>query len=224
MAENIQIPNVAIPPSKKELTLTARTVGLNFLKGRIIAFSTRRPNPLVTVADLPEIQGYEGNTPETTKSQIGNTKFGQFIIKTSENVQIGDTRTSFQAGEGYAILETAIGSISQERNIITTPIAGRNGTVKEYISDGDFVISVTGKIVDNGNKFPDDQVTDIANIFKVPNELVIVNSFLFNFDIKNVVIKSYKIEQIEGAENLYNISIEMLSDDAIEVKLGIKDA
>lgn len=227
MAEKIPIiPNPVPPkPTNQSVVLSGRTLGLNFLKGRIIKFVVSRNNQKVggESKDI-SVNDTTRNTELQQRSQLGTVKFGQFIIKTSEDVQIGDSRTFFQNGQGYAILESAVGSISQDRNIITTPIQGRNGTVKEYISDGDFVIEVTGKIVDTQSKFPDDQVQDIANIFKVPNEIIIVNSFLYNFDIKNVVIKSYKISQVEGYDNMYEISFTMLSDDPIELKLGIVNA
>ncbi len=222
MAERfIPTPSGLIPPTDRKFVVV-RTGGINFIKGRVIAanigdIKSKDSRSDVSVRDITQ------NIPERTKSQLGTSKVGQFIIKTSEDVAIGNDMTSFQNGQGYIVLETALGSISQDRNIIMTPVQGRNGTVKEYISDGDFQISITGKIVDKDNKFPDDQVQDIANVFKAPNEIVIVNSFLYNFDIKNIVVKSYKIEQIEGADNVYNIVIEMVSDDAIELKLGITE-
>lgn len=222
MAERfIPTPSGLIPPTDRKFVVV-RTGGINFVKGRVIAanvgdIKSKDSRSDVSVRDITQ------NIPERTRSQLGTSKVGQFIIKTTEDVAIGDGMSSFQNGQGYIILETALGTISQDRNIIVTPVQGRNGTVKEYISDGDFQISITGKIVDKDNKFPDDQVQDIANVFKTPNEIVIVNSFLYNFDIKNIVVKSYKIEQIEGADNVYNITIEMLSDDAIELKLGITE-
>jgi hypothetical protein len=224
---NISIPQPLVPPNLKSIQLSARTTGLNFVKAKVLSFRLS-PNDNVAQSradtEIKEISALQTNTPLRTSSQIGNKKIGQFIIKTNENVQIGTERTSFENGEGYIILETAIGSISQDRTIITTAIQGRNGTVKEYISDGDFKITITGKIVDSENRLPNDQLSDIANIFKAQNEIVIVSDFLFNFDIKNVVVKSYSIDQVEGADNLYTFSLELLSDDAIELKLGIIDA
>ena len=44
-------------------------------------------------------------------------------------------------------IDTVLFDVSQQKNVVTTEIQGRNGTIKEYISDGDFAINISGLIV-----------------------------------------------------------------------------
>ena len=57
------------------------------------------------------------------------------------------------------IIDTVLMTVNQTKNIIRTPIQGKSGTIKEYVSDGDFEIDVSGILVSEGeNTYPTDQV------------------------------------------------------------------
>jgi hypothetical protein len=225
LPKSSQLTGINLPaiPTPRKAFIVGRTLGVNFLKAKIIAANIEEP--LTVGGDTKTYSISPGRQNESIGiSQLGTIKFGQFIVKTKETVAITDERTFYQNGDGYFIVETAIGSVTQSRNIVKTPIQGRNGTVKEYVSDGDFEISIVGKIVDTGNKYPDDQLNDIVNILKVQNEIVIINNFIKQFGIDNVVIESYSFSQVEGSNNQYEMNISLVSDDPIELKLGIADA
>ena len=50
-----------------------------------------------------------------------------------------DTKTKITK---EVIIKECLVTINQEKNIVATPIDGRVGTIKEYISDGDFQITL----------------------------------------------------------------------------------
>lgn len=87
--------------------------------------------------------------------------------------------------------------ISQPKNIVTTPMQGRNGTVKEYIADDDYQISLQAA-VDNylGNEltderfdYPKTKVKELIEILKLPLELIVLSEFLAMFNVNSVVVK-----------------------------------
>ena len=52
-------------------------------------------------------------------------------------------------GERYSLLfQEVIISVTQERNIVTTPLQRRDGTIKEYISNGGYGITLEIAVTD----------------------------------------------------------------------------
>lgn len=125
------------------------------------------------------------------------------------------------------IIPAAILEVSQSKNIITTSMQGRNGTVKEFVSDGDFAITLTGVIIgrnedgevkDIGNVYPFDDVQKLVTICKVPTPISVVSTFLGAvFGINEVVITDYNIPQREASRDMQPFQISMLSDVPIEL-------
>lgn len=102
--------------------------------------------------------------------------------------------------------------VGMTRNIITTAIQGRNGTIKEYISDGDYNITVTGKIVNQNNSFPEIALNALKEICKVPETLLVNSPFLQYFDITACVVVDYRFSELEGFRNVVDFSMNLLSD------------
>lgn len=131
--------------------------------------------------------------------------------------------------EGVRI-DTVLFDISLERNIVRTQISGRNGTVKQFISDGDFVISVQGIItglsseqnrgfsVSSISGAPEEEIRKIKAICSVPEEIEVVSEFLDFFDITTVVISTPSFAQIEGVRGEILFNFQMYSDKPIELK------
>src|SRR6185312_7476851 len=69
-------------------------------------------------------------------------------------------------------------NVSQKRNIVTTKIQGRNGSIKEYISDEDFEITIKGTIPGENGAFPIKAVTQLMTICKLQQSLKINSAYL----------------------------------------------
>ena len=139
------------------------------------------------------------------------------------------------AYDGISI-DTVIFKVSQVRNIVENKVNGFNGTIKEFINDGDYLIEATGVIIgesqvqsssdesdpnrvnDNiasiGARFPYDDIERLKTISSVPDSVPIVSDFLGIFDIDNVVLKRVDVNQVEGAKNYAEFKIIMVSDNA----------
>lgn len=117
-------------------------------------------------------------------------------------------------------------SLNMEKNIVTTPLQGRNGTIKEYVSDGDYNISIdagvsTYTIEQNGEyniDYPKDAVKELKDILSLPETLEVQSDFLEIFGIKSAVVKAFSLQQ-ETHSNRQSINIQMLSDEPYEIKL-----
>jgi hypothetical protein len=111
--------------------------------------------------------------------------------------------------------EAVIMTVNQSKNIVTTQIQGRNGTVKEYIGMGDYGIIINGIITTkNGNgHYPIDEVRDLKLMLNANKPIKVASTYLQNLDIKTIVIKDYEFAQETGGYSYQKFSITAMSDN-----------
>jgi len=115
-------------------------------------------------------------------------------------------------------VQSAVISVSQSKNIIKTKVAGRDGTIKEYVSLDDFNISINAKITELANIFPADQLTAWKELAKVSKNIDIISKLLNDyFDIFKVVVESFTVNPVQGSLNEVNLLIELVSDEDINL-------
>ena len=119
------------------------------------------------------------------------------------------------------IINDAIAAVSKRKNIVTTPLVGMDGTVKEYINDGDYAISLLvgvqalegGLIVD---KYPSDGITQLRGFFDVKEAIYVHSAFLELFDISKVVVTRFNVKQATES-NYQPIELQLLSDEEYNI-------
>lgn len=210
MAKQFIIPTPPNPEGQAKLIL--KSAGLGLLKPKFFKVDEKRISDEQTDLDL-----------------IKSTKFGLPIFDVfSFNCSVGNKLSytaSKEFGGGTVTLDapftfpTALIEVNQTKNIVKTPIAGTDGTVKEYMSEGDYVINLRGVIVGEiASQRPDiTLINSLVAYLKAPLSLPISCNFLNELLITNIVIESYKLGQREGARNVIDIEINMLSDSVIEL-------
>lgn len=113
-------------------------------------------------------------------------------------------------------------SISRAKNIVKTVLTGLNGTIKEYICNGDWEISMSvgivatedGKIVD---EYPQEGIREIRKFLDENQALDVSSPFLDLFDINRIVIDSCSLKQ-ETWSNRQVVTIKALSDTDYQIK------
>ena len=117
-------------------------------------------------------------------------------------------------------LDTVLLTISQSKNIATTQIQGRNGTVKEYIGMGDYNISIQGIITGTNGVYPIDAVSNLKKILVASVPLAVNSWYLQNLDIDSVVVNDFTLNQVAGGYSYQPFVITCLSDKPIELILA----
>ncbi len=118
-------------------------------------------------------------------------------------------------------MNDAIVAISRSKNIVTTQMVGMNGTVKEYINDGDYNLNIVvgvaavrdGVIVD---EYPADGLRELREFLDDNKALNVHSEFLDVFDINSIVIKSFSVSQ-DTASNYQSVSLSAVSDEEYNV-------
>jgi hypothetical protein len=115
-------------------------------------------------------------------------------------------------------LKGALIDITQTKNIVSTPIAGRDGTVKEYIAMGDYVINIAVTLnAPNGEK-PDKLMAELMSIKTAPVALKVNSWFLTLYNIYYLVITDFKLGQEAGKYSSQTVTISALSDSTFIIE------
>lgn len=191
-----------------EYILTA--FGLNALRTKIYRGAIGEQAPTGSSGEFTKIEGevvehFNTEADDTQKlSWLGTPVFSDLVIKESET------------GNGM-YFDTILFDVSLAKNIVKTSIQGRKGTVKEYISDGDYVLSIRGGIVNHGsNNYPTQDVGFFIELMQLPQALFVVSPLLQLFDVQSIVVENYKLIQRPGFQNIQFFEIDAISDEPLE--------
>lgn len=156
---------------------------------------------------------------------IGDTPIKQSLLGTDVWSNMVIPAGSYQALDGTVIefdqfeLDAVLFSVMQRKNIVKTPVAGRTGTVKEYISDGDYQVSIQGVMVgENSETYPEEQMLQLTEILKAPVAINIESEFLAFFDIDMVAVESFRFSQKRGSRSIQAFNVSAVSDTPLELK------
>lgn len=117
------------------------------------------------------------------------------------------------------VIDTVLMNVNQTKIIPKTQIAGKPGTVKEFISDGDFDISITGALITETtllnsfkNRYPREQIKTLFDLLKAQESVKVRAEFLQQFEINSVVVEKYAFPQTKGNRDKQLFTIKMVSD------------
>lgn len=121
-------------------------------------------------------------------------------------------------GTEYEI-DCALVNITGKKNIISTPLVGRQGSVKELINIDDYQISITGVVVGETRMWPEEKLDAINELYNI-NEAIELKCALtdvfFNENDK-VVITDLSIPSMPQTEHAQIIEFKCITDRALEL-------
>ncbi len=130
-------------------------------------------------------------------------------------------RIELKSGEGLTFSD-AVASASREHRIVSTALTGRDGTVKEYINAGDWVVNiVVGLQKVNGHgeiedEWPGDELRTLRKLMESNESLRVHSEFLDALNVDRIVVRSYQVEQMTES-NYQIVMINSLSDKDYEI-------
>ena len=94
-------------------------------------------------------------------------------------------------------------TINLPKNIVTTAMQGRDGTIKEYVANDDYQITLEAGIdsylgneqTDKRFEYPAEQLQELIQILQLPSELAVESDFLNLFKIYSVVVTQFNLTQ-----------------------------
>lgn len=157
-----------------------------------------------TQAVEPSPRMSTGSREQEAMSLLGTPVWADLILKTSDADAVK--------------IDTVLIEVSMRKNIISTVVQGRAGTIKEYVSDGDFDVKIAGALWrPKPGEYPQREVAALIDLLKKPIALKVVSPFLQFFGIYDLVVEEWSMPQKEGFSNLQFFEIAALSDAPIEL-------
>jgi hypothetical protein len=164
---------------------------------------------LKNVTDI--VNGYESQIVNERKS-YGQGALGMPLFQP----------LTIQSTEGIAndlFLDSAVLQLQRTRNIVTTVVQGRDSSVKEFINNGDWMISVSGIICRVGWEYPLDEVLLFNEYMSLKRSLPIVHELLNSLGIYEAVVTDYAINETSFI-NCQSYSFNMLSETPIQLQIN----
>lgn len=117
-------------------------------------------------------------------------------------------------------IDTVLFDVRQSKNLVFTPIQGKNSMVKEYISDQDYQINIIGVLAAPNGQFPFQDMADLIKVLQAPVPLIINSWYLQLFGIYNIVVTDYDMNMRAGYYSQQAFSITAVSDQPVELKIS----
>lgn len=114
-------------------------------------------------------------------------------------------------------LEGILMTVSLPRNVVKTEIQGRNGSVKEYIGEGDAAIGINGIITGLNGQYPEADITQFLQVIMAPVALQVVSPYLQRLGIYSIVFEDRDINQTSGGYSYQTFSLNAISDTPQEL-------
>lgn len=203
--------------SKRNIAISQSEIGINIAKYAIL---NKQLAKFASEKDEPELQSYL-NTPV-----YGSVVFG-------EEEELQKNRYINLIGEEKAFIPLriveCIVNVNAQKRVVKTMIQGRNGSIKEYIGDDDYQISIQGLISGNHfntknikayNNFPEQYLKDFVDICSIGYSIPVRNVLLNRvFKITNLVIENFRVTPEPGKSTSIPFEISAVSDNIIRLDI-----
>ncbi len=176
---------------------------------------TGMPFPTFIVKGIPKTMLPSYKFTAAVKNEMGSLGV-PFYAKNSNNREVfmptwlsENDRTAMSY-----MIPNSVMSLSNKKEIVTTKMVNRDGTVKEEISLGEWMINIKGVIVSKNSSYPEAEVKMMVEWYRKRTALQIQNArtaICMTGDEK-VVITDLKIPEIKGFENTQPYEISLISD------------
>ena len=106
-------------------------------------------------------------------------------------------------------------TVERTKNIIKTPVAGLDGTIKEYVNMSDFMINIRAifapSSIDPSEKEPVDLLNSFSELEKCPESVPILSKIINNtFNITRVIVEGFNMNRL-GSDS-WELNIDLISD------------
>lgn len=162
--------------------------------------------PIIKDAPLPALSPL--GTPQWTNLVISGETFTDPV--TQKIVVIPDY-----------VIYTCLITLTGEKNIITTEVQGKNGTIKEYIAQKDWSINIKGGIFGKNGQRPKLDINILKRALWNANISLRVKAPIFDeWDITNIVVQSINVPEQMGGYSYQLFEITALSDEDLILNLA----
>jgi len=192
--------------------LTKKAFGLDYLQPyRVVDTTIGEGEVIFTTNVLPDSGEIDIN---------GAPIVGLLGRPVQMSIEFGDVEYQGRKYKGIKLLDPIM-DITQETIITKTSIPGsvNKGTYKEYITNGDYNVSLQGLIVSNTDEKPIQELKAFNEYFNLPIALPVANSYLNALGIYYLVKVNKGFPNVNVISNCQPFRLDLISDEPIEVEV-----
>jgi len=167
-----------------------------------------------------DLQGEQVATSLLGTPVQSNISFKELSYENRDGEQV-DLKDEGTEGDTYLRLDTVIFVVTNTKQIKRTRVPGRDGTVKEHISDGDYEVRIEAKLVEpEKNQRPSELMQKVEDIASAPVPIDIVSPFLNTLGVDTIVISDRRFEEQKGKPNEIALMMTAWSESAAEIDVN----
>lgn len=130
-----------------------------------------------------------------------------------------DLRLGLTEAADDILITSAVCKVTLKKNVVSTAIAGRDGTVKELVAAEDFEVEAAITLLADDDHYPAQALRALADLARANAPVHVDSAFLRLFDIDRVVVSKLEVcQQTWG--NTQEVTLTMDSDDDYDVEDG----
>jgi hypothetical protein len=120
--------------------------------------------------------------------------------------------------DAWTLPSVTLISFSRSKRIIKTNVAGRDGSVKEYINNDDWQIKISGLMINEKSplEYPAQDVERFLSFCNAPAAIRILNDMAYLLGVNDMVIEDFDLPELEGHGGVQPFVINAVSDTVYE--------
>lgn len=163
------------------------------------------------------VQVFEADEPEAT-GDFGHAIFMPFKFEATDY-----TRTQNGNTQNYStpdlLIPIVIIEAEREKNSEFTPLEGRDGTVEEFGSFGDWLITLKGMVANLDDTYPDELVSNLNKIADASVPVDIACEYLSARGVFTCSVTKIKLVPMPGYENVQAFEMNLRQQNTIYLTL-----
>lgn len=221
--KSIRLDRPIIPQVKKQISVAAQAVA-----GRAKNIAVQTANggisdyynyQILNKKKVKLVSNGQANIYDETPYR---TDFGQMVTDYIKFEITDDFMAEVDSYQQPSMVEFidphAVMSISQKKNILMTTVQGRDRTRKEFISSGDYLVTINGLVTGkNSNLYPYTEVKNLRRILEHKDVIPCYSPFLSTFGINGLLILDFDFTQAKGFHGSQPYSIRAVYEPSTAV-------
>lgn len=229
-----RVRNVLIGGDPKDLMDPAKYISEDSKLATLLGISEKREKPKyltpygASATDYLVLRKQRVETVQTTSS-IDYDRFDDPLILGSEGYAFNESlkedaqsTTEIKVVDEFVDL-SALVNVSQKKNILLTKVEGRDRSRKEYISGGDYMITISGLICGKQpEQYPESEVKMLIEMLESKDVLNVENPLLNRFGITGLIVLDFKFPQTKASRNQQAYQINAVFEKPVEALVAEK--
>lgn len=183
------------------------------------------PGASVTSADSSEI----GYNVKVTKQEQEFTAKGSLLKERFRGVDVLLPIRFYDGPKLVKYLPYCVIGLGGSKIIVKTPMTERVGSVREQYNIDDYTFSIKGFLINEDRTFPEDELTEIKELFELMKAVTIENAltniFLTNPKLKpdeqrRVVITKMDLLEVQGGRHVRPFTMQVEGDTVFTLELA----